>query len=105
MAGAAPVNSTASAKRTLHVADRLRPGTRHPLQESQFIRTVAPRAGDRASSGLLVGCDRRRRAEELPDEFFAPRHFKEPATVRIDDQNVAVGQPLFHAAEARVEGV
>src|SRR5437763_1137193 len=105
MAGAAPVNRTASAKRTLPTADRLRPGTRHPFQESQLIRTVAPRAGDRLGCGLLVWWNRDRRAEVLPDQSFAPRHFKEPATLRIDDQDVAVGQRLFHAAEARVERV
>src|SRR5262249_11488059 len=91
------------ANKTLHTAERLRPGTRHPFQESQLLRTVPPRTGDRVGSALWVWRNRRQRAEVLPDEFFATRHFKEPVLVRIDDQRVAGGQPLFHAAEGRVE--
>src|SRR5581483_8214508 len=87
----------------LHTVARLRPGTRHPFQESQLLGTVPPRTGDRMRPDLLVSWTRGQRAEDLPDEFLAPRHFEEAAAVRVDDERVAVGQALLHAAEAREE--
>jgi len=43
-----------NANTILPTGERLRPGTRHPFQEGQLVRTVTPRAGDRVTSGAFA---------------------------------------------------
>src|SRR5260370_42395657 len=69
-----------------------RSGTLVSLQEAQLIGCVTPGAVQLNST-----------AGTRPDDFLGQRYLEDFASVRIDDQRVAVGHPLTHAPDSTEE--
>src|SRR5207245_463576 len=70
------------------------PGTRISLQEWHLLRQEA------AGAMQLEAVARAR-----PDQLVGWRHFKHLAAVRIDDERVAVRQPLAHPPQPAQESL